>query len=162
MNTKTKIRSLGKTSSTWDDSQRQYNYQADDYLTQEQTKDAAVINNLIDDITNLDKISHEQIYIMLRGFKPQQFFTTDYNGIHITNSDLNTKEIQELYKTVQMCKRDMKRKKVIDQAKEEYLGNSVAGTADQSETDEPVSVEPVNPSESVKVKQMLKLNRIDT
>lgn len=156
--TKTKIRSLGNASSTWDDSRQQYNYQADNYISPEQTKEPAIINDLIDDISNLDKISHEQIYIMLRGFKPKEFFTNDYNGIHITYSDLETKEIQELYKIVQMCKHDIERKKVIQKAKDEYINNVDPGVINDNVELE--DIVPINPSESDKVKQMLKLNKI--
>jgi hypothetical protein len=84
--------------------------------------DSITINDMIHDIESLDEDSHEQIYLLLRGFKPASFFTTDRGGggTHFDRSQLSERQSQELYRTVQLCKENMKRKQVLDNAKVEH------------------------------------------
>jgi hypothetical protein len=42
--------------------------------------DSLSINDMIHDIDGLDEEAHAQIYLLLRGFKPATFFTTDRAG----------------------------------------------------------------------------------
>lgn len=84
--------------------------------------DVIAINDMIHDIDVLDEESHEQIYLLLRGFKPVSFFTTDRGGggTHFDRSMLSERQTNELYRTVQLCKENMKRKQVLNNAKLEH------------------------------------------
>ena len=84
--------------------------------------DVITINDMIHDIDALDEESHEQIYLLLRGFKPVSFFTTDRGGggTHFDRSMLSDRQTTELYRTVQLCKENMKRKQVFNNAKLEH------------------------------------------
>ena len=84
--------------------------------------DPITINDMIKDIDALDEESHEQIYLLLRGFKPAGFFTTDRGGggTHFDRSLLTERQSQELYHTVQLCKENIKRKHILDNAKSEH------------------------------------------
>ena len=85
------------------------------------TIDTLTINDMVYDIDSLDEDAHEQIYLLLRGFKPASFFTTDRGGggTHFDRDLLTDRQIQELYRTVQLCKENMKRKVILQTAKQE-------------------------------------------
>ena len=87
--------------------------------------DNLAINDMVRDIEELDEESHEQIYLLLRSFKPQSFFTTDRGGggTHFDRSLLTDKQTYELYRTVQLCKENLTRKHVVDNAKIEHEYN---------------------------------------
>jgi hypothetical protein len=81
---------------------------------------------MIHDIEMLDEESHEQIYLLLRGFKPASFFTTDRGGggTHFDRTILTDRQTSELYRTVQLCKEHMIRKQVLLNAKQEMEFNA--------------------------------------
>lgn len=83
--------------------------------------DSLTINDMVHDIDILDEESHEQIYLLIRGFKPASFFTTDRGGggTHFDRTQLTDRQIHELYRTVQFCKENMKRKQVLLSAMQE-------------------------------------------
>jgi hypothetical protein len=85
------------------------------------TIDTLAINDMVYDIEALDEESHEQIYLLLRGFKPASFFTTDRGGggTHFDRDLLTERQLQELCRTVQLCKENMQRKIVLQTAKQE-------------------------------------------
>jgi len=87
----------------------------------EDTIDNLTINDKIHDIEMLDEEAHEQIYLMLRGFKPASFFTTDLGGggTHFDRTLLTERQINELHRTVQLCKENMQRKQVFLTAQQE-------------------------------------------
>jgi hypothetical protein len=85
------------------------------------TIDTLAINDMVYDIDSLDEEAHEQIYLLLRGFKPASFFTTDRGGggTHFDRDLLTDRQIQELQRTVQLCKENMQRKLILQSAKQE-------------------------------------------
>jgi hypothetical protein len=87
----------------------------------DETIDSLTINDMIHDIEMLDEEAHEQIYLLLRGFKPASFFTTDRGGggTHFDRTLLTDRQTNELYRTVQFCKENMMRKQVLLSAKQE-------------------------------------------
>jgi hypothetical protein len=91
-----------------------------------ETIDNLTINDMIHDIEMLDEESHEQIYLLLRGFKPASFFTTDRGGggTHFDRTLLTDRQTSELYRTVQLCKEHMIRKQVLLNAKQEMEFNA--------------------------------------
>ena len=91
-----------------------------------ETIDNITINDMIHDIEMLDEESHEQIYLLLRGFKPASFFTTDRGGggTHFDRTLLTDRQTSELYRTVQLCKEHMIRKQVLLNAKQEMEFNA--------------------------------------
>ena len=91
-----------------------------------ETIDNITINDMIHDIEMLDEESHEQIYLLLRGFKPASFFTTDRGGggTHFDRTLLTDRQTSELYRTVQLCKEHMIRKQVLFNAKQEMEFNA--------------------------------------
>ena len=105
--------------------------------------DNLAINDMIQDIEMLDEESHEQIYLLLRGFKPATFFTTDGGGggTHFDRTQLSDRQISELYRTVQLCKENMLRKQVLLNAKQEmeqnaHMVNQRMNTIQHDEEDE--------------------------
>ena len=96
--------------------QHQHQHQRGD-----ETIDSLTINDMIHDIEMLDEESHEQIYLLLRGFKPASFFTTDRGGggTHFDRTLLTERQTNELYRTVQFCKENIMRKQVLLSAKQE-------------------------------------------
>jgi hypothetical protein len=83
--------------------------------------DNLTINDMIHDIEMLDEEAHEQIYLLLRGFKPCSFFTTDRGGggTHFDRTLLTERQTSELYRVVQLCKENMARKHVLLTAKQQ-------------------------------------------
>jgi hypothetical protein len=83
--------------------------------------DTLAINDMVYDIDSLDEEAHEQIYLLLRGFKPATFFTTDRGGggTHFDRDLLTERQIHELYRTVQLSKENMQRKLIFQSAKQE-------------------------------------------
>jgi hypothetical protein len=84
--------------------------------------DNLTINDMIRDIDMLDEEAHEQIYLLLRGFKPASFFTTDRGGgggTHFDRTLLTERQTNELNRIVQLCKENMLRKQVFLSAKQE-------------------------------------------
>ncbi len=86
-----------------------------------ETIDNLTINDMIHDIEMLDEEAHEQIYLLLRGFKPASFFTTDRGGggTHFDRTLLTERQTSELYRVVQLCKENMARKHVLLTAKQQ-------------------------------------------
>lgn len=135
-------------------------YDPDFDVTLDRVKDKTNLSDLVKDINNLDKKSHEQIYIMLRRHKDLKFFRTDYVGTHINSAELDDNILLELYRTVKMCKLNNERKKVIESAHQEYDDVSKTfyerGTSINSAMDD---VEPgPNPSEYDKLNCMVLMN----
>ncbi len=83
--------------------------------------DSLSINDMIHDIEGLDEESHAQIYLLLRGFKPATFFTTDRagGGTHFDRTQLSERQLSELIRTVQLCKENMDRNQIIKFARQE-------------------------------------------
>jgi len=83
--------------------------------------DSLSINDMMHDIDILDEESHAQIYLLLRGFKPASFFTTDRGGggTHFDRTLLTTRQLNELVRTVQLCKENMERNHIIKCARHE-------------------------------------------
>ena len=92
------------------------------YREHNPTFDPITLNDLIKDIDFLDEESHEKIYLLLRGFKPASFFTTDrgMGGTHFDRSLLTDRQLNDLYHIVQLCKENIKRKDIIQSAKLEH------------------------------------------
>lgn len=83
--------------------------------------DSLSINDMMHDIEMLDEESHAQIYLLLRGFKPASFFTTDRagGGTHFDRTLLTARQLNELVRTVQLCKENMERNQIIKSAQYE-------------------------------------------
>ena len=83
--------------------------------------DSLSINDMIHDIDSLDEEAHAQIYLLLRGFKPATFFTTDRagGGTHFDRTQLSERQMNELIRTVQLCKENIERNQIIKCARQE-------------------------------------------
>lgn len=83
--------------------------------------DSLSINDMIHDIDGLDEEAHAQIYLLLRGFKPATFFTTDRagGGTHFDRTQLSQRQMNELIRTVQLCKENIERNHIIKCARQE-------------------------------------------
>ncbi len=83
--------------------------------------DSLSINDMIHDIDGLDEEAHAQIYLLLRGFKPATFFTTDRagGGTHFDRTQLSQRQMNELIRTVQLCKENIERNQIIKYARQE-------------------------------------------
>lgn len=83
--------------------------------------DSLSINDMIHDIDGLDEEAHAQIYLLLRGFKPATFFTTDRagGGTHFDRTQLSQRQMNELIRTVQLCKENIERNQIIKCARQE-------------------------------------------
>ena len=92
---------------------------------QPQKVDQLTINDIISDIQSLDKEAHEQIYLLIRGFKPAGFFTTDRSGggTHFDLSELTDRQLLEMQRTIQLCKENQARQDVLQRAQLEHHHN---------------------------------------
>jgi hypothetical protein len=83
--------------------------------------DSLSINDMMHDIEMLDEEAHAQIYLLLRGFKQASFFTTDRagGGTHFDRTLLTARQLNELVRTVQLCKENMERNQIIKSAQHE-------------------------------------------
>jgi hypothetical protein len=117
-----------------------------------------MIEELVRNISNLDKEGHEEIYMTIRSFKPQTFFASNSIDTRFNIYGLNCKERNEVDRIVTMCKHDIERKKVFEDAS--YIHQSNIKTLNtQLITDiDDTLVESINPTEVEKIREMLKMN----
>jgi hypothetical protein len=133
-----------------------------DPLEDPDTDDPKIIEDMVRSISQLDKKSHEQIYLVLRNSKPRKFFAANNVDTRFNIYGLDTFERRELKRTIQLCLEDMKRRKIMTEAssshKEEIMkldGVLQSGEIDNSFTDLNAGI---NPTESEKIKEMLQMN----
>jgi len=159
----TKIKTLGKSAAA-EAELPLLNYQANTGISEKDLKDSRVLDKLTMDIQSLDKASHEQIYVLLRKYKPRRFFTQESKTLIFDRDSLSNENLKELYDLVQMCKENQKREQTIKTAERAYLGDRPKNTAE--DTGIPPSLEVYdpdfksNPSEQQKLKTMISLNSL--
>lgn len=127
--------------------------------------DPKMVEELIRNISLLDKQSHKEIYLTIRKFKSNTFFAANNVDTRFNIYGLNAKERKELYQMVNFCLQDLERKKVLKQATKEhsteleYLEHKLYAN-DAKELPNTEIPLPVNPSEVDKIKDMLNMNSI--
>lgn len=144
-----KIKSLGKKSTVWDNSQ---SYSAETEMVD--ITDPIYLNDMSREIEQLDKESQEQIYMFLRKFKPAKFFTVESKGTYFDRTKLTDKQLRELFNFVVLCKKHRIRQSIIENAEKDHA--SVMGHTVTDQID--LEVDAVNPSEKDKLEEMLLLN----
>jgi hypothetical protein len=122
--------------------------------------DPKFLEDMVRTICQLDKESHEQIYIALRKTKPKKFFAANNVDTRFNINGLNDRDKQLLKRTIQLCVEDMERKKLFDQ----FTGTHRQEIAKldvklQTEFDaEDMDVADRGPSEAEKIREMLQMN----
>lgn len=121
--------------------------------------DPKLVEEMVRNIGQLDKESHEQIYKVLRQTKPKKFFAVNNTDTRFNIYGLNQKERHELQRTIQLCNEAMERRKILDEAsgfhREEIAKlDEKLKIGDLDDT----YVDAVNPSEADKIKEMLQMN----
>lgn len=137
-------------------------YQAESYLSDDSFKDQMMLDELVKDIEKLDKESHYEIYINIRKYKPDRFFTTQGNQTFFNRDQLSLKELRDLYNIVQLSKQSLERKRVIKQAEQLHYDTMKSSEIDNNDVlvnltqhDNKFN----NPSEEKKLEHLLDLQR---
>lgn len=156
----TTIKSLGKRASG---ARAPNTYDPNIDISFDKINDPIIMNDMVKDIEMLDKDAHEQIYKLIRKFRPAKWFTTDCTGTHFDRTVLTDSQIYELYRTVKLCKDHMMRMKVINGAKNIHdvkmndLSNNI--DCDNIMSLDEYDTRSFNLSEKEKTEQMIQLNK---
>lgn len=123
--------------------------------------DPKFIDDMVRNISELDKAGHEQIYIALRKTKPKKFFAANNVDTRFNIYGLTDQDKQSLRRTIQLCKEDMKRKKILQEATgyHEQELHRLDEKLHINDLEDDTYVNPVNPSEAEKIREMLQMNR---
>lgn len=120
-----------------------------------------LVEEIIRNIDTLDKCYHEQIYTVLRRFKPKKFFAPNNVNTTFNINGLNAQELQELNRTVQLCITDMQRRKVLEEATGEHrdeISKLEEKIRAKVHSDPPLDdTYVIGPSETERVKEMLQM-----
>lgn len=120
-----------------------------------------VIEELVRGIGQLDKEGHEEVYLAIRRFKPQTFFASNSVDTRFNIYGLNAKERNEVHRIIQMCKSNLERKHVLEDATnthESTISNLTSKLLDDEKILDTESEDPGNPSEVEKIREMLLMN----
>jgi len=126
-------------------------------LEDHKADDPKFVEDMVRAIGQLDKDSHEQIYIALRKTKPKKFFAANNVDTRFNINGLNDREKQMLKRTIQLCVEDMERKKIFDQ----FTGThrqDIAKLDVKLQGDLDLDVADRGPSEAEKIREMLQMN----
>jgi len=129
-------------------------------LEDHKADDPKFIEDMVRNISQLDKECHEQIYLALRKTKPKKFFAANNIDTRFNINGLNDREKQLLKRTIQLCIEDMERKKIFDQ----FTGTHRQEIAKldvklQGDLDADMDVADRGPSEAEKIREMLQMNK---
>lgn len=120
--------------------------------------DPKLIEEMVRNIAQLDQAGHEQIYIALRKTKPKSFFAINNVDTHFNIYGLTPYERRELRRIIQLSIEDMDRKSILSNARKMHQ-DGIAKLDEQFDTSfDDAWVDPVNPSEADKIKEMLQMN----
>ena len=130
-----------------------------EYNPLDDVRDPKLIEDIIRNIETLEKCYHEQIYTVLRKTKPKKFFAPNNVNTTFNINGLNAHEIQELNRTVQLCIKDMQRRKVLEEASGAHRGE-LEKLEEKMLTSAPIMLDDaytIGPSEPDRVKEMLQM-----
>ena len=117
------------------------------------------VEDMVRSISQLDKKSHEEIYLTIRKFKPQKFFASNSVDTRFNIYGLSNEEKCILSRTIDLCKENMERDEVISNAADLHQ-EEIAKLEDRMGFHDPIMVEDsqTNPSEKEKIKEMLQMH----
>ena len=117
------------------------------------------VEDMVRSISQLDKKSHEEIYVTIRKFKPQKFFASNSVDTRFNIYGLSVEERSILSRTIDLCKENMERSEVISNAAIIHQ-EELAKLEDKMVSNNPVLIEESlqNPTEKEKIKEMLQMH----
>jgi hypothetical protein len=117
------------------------------------------VEDMVRSISQLDKKSHEEIYLTIRKFKPQKFFASNSIDTRFNIYGLSVEERIMLSRTIDLCKENMERNEVISNAASIHQ-EELAKLEDRIGANNPILIDDLqnNPSEREKIKEMLQMH----
>lgn len=123
--------------------------------------DPTVVEELVRGISQLDKEGHEEVYLAIRRFKPKTFFASNSVDTRFNIYGLNAKERKEVHRIIQMCRNNLERRRVLEDATsthETTISDLTSKLLDEEKILDTESEDPGNPTEVEKIREMLLMN----